>query len=444
MTVFLEILLIFVLLVMNGVFAMTEIALVASKRGRLQTAADAGSRGAARALRLMEAPNRFLSTVQIGITLVGIVAGAFGGASIAARLTPLLAPLPLVGPFADKVAFGVVIALLTYFSLVIGELVPKRLAMIWPEGISTTMSRPMSMISTIASPFVTFLSWSTDVLLRLAGIHPEKDKGVTREEVSVLIREGIVAGSIQASESEMVQGVFELNDLSAVEIMTPRPRMVWLHKDTPHASIWHKIVASNHSYFPVYAETRDQIIGVVSVKTLYAQLAAGTEVNFADVMTQPLFVPEGQNAGKLLERFRESGIHVAFVVDEFGSISGMVTVLDVLEAIVGYLPSREEQSAGAIQRRADGSWLLDALIDIDEVADRLPGFNVPEGSGDDFHTLAGFITDRLSRMPQEGDIIAHEGWKLEVIDMDGQRMDKVMAIPVMLPPSSTSPSPSGE
>ena len=437
--VLLEILLIFVLLVMNGVFAMTEIALVTSKRARLQSIADEGSRGAARALRLMEAPNRFLSTVQIGITLVGIVAGAFGGASIAARLTPLLEPF--LGSAADKVAFGVVIALLTYFSLVIGELVPKRLAMLRPEGISTAMSGPMSFLSTVASPFVTFLSWSTDLLLRLGGIQPEKERGVTREEVSVLIREGMVAGSIHASESDMVEGVFELNDLTAVEIMTPRPRMVWLQKDTPHASVWHKIVASNHSYFPVYGETRDQVVGVVSVKCLYAQLAAGTEISFGDVMTQPLFVPEGQNAAKLLERFRETGIHVAFVVDEFGSISGMVTVLDVLEAIVGDLPSREEQSAGAVQKRADGSWLLDALLDLDEVAERLPGFNVPEGSGEDFHTLAGFITDRLGRMPREGDIHAHEGWKLEVIDMDGQRMDKVMAIPVTLPaldPSAAS------
>jgi putative hemolysin len=378
---------------------------------------------------LVEAPNRFLSTVQIGITLVGIVAGAFGGASLSARLAPVLAPLPVVGPAAETVAFLFVIALLTYFSLIIGELVPKRLAMLRPEAISAAMARPMAALSTLASPVVTFLSASTDLLLRLFGVRAEEKKGVSREEVTVLIREGMVAGSIGRSETAMVEGVFNLNELTAVEIMTPRPRIVWLQKDAPHETVWHKIVASDLSYFPVFEEARDRVVGVISVKALYAQFAGGVAVHFSEIMAQPLFVPEGQSAAKLLESFQKSGVHVALVVDEFGGIAGMVTVLDVLEAVVGDLRSRESTRHGDLRPRDDGSWVLDALLEVEAVAARLPGFAVPEGAGEDFQTVAGFLTDRLGHVPREGDSFAHGRWLLEVIDTDGPRVDKVLAVP---------------
>ncbi|HEX8372713.1 MAG TPA: hemolysin family protein [Chthoniobacterales bacterium] len=428
MTVILiEILLIFVLLVFNGVFAMTEIALVSAKRGRLQVAADGGDAGAAKALTLMEAPNRFLSTVQIGITLVGILAGAFGGANIADRLAGSLAPIPLIGGAADQIAFSIVIVLLTYFSLVIGELVPKRLAMQRPEGISATMSRPMAALAAAASPVVNFLSWSTDALLGLFGVKPEKEKGVTRDEVTVLIREGMVSGSIGRAESEMVAGVFDLNDLEVAGIMTPRTRILWLRQDAAHAEVWHKIVASGCSHFPIFEETRDRVAGVVSVKALYAQLAGGVDVHFADVMTQPLFVPERQRAIRLLESFQKTGVHVAFAVDEFGSVAGMVTLLDVLEAIVGDLPARDGQKAAEIKQRADGSWLLDAIVDIETLTEKLTSFPLPDGAGENFQTLGGFLTDRLGRVPREGDIFSHDGWELEVLDMDGHRVDKVLA-----------------
>ena len=423
-----EIALILFLLLCNGLFAMTEIAIVSSRRAVLQSRADAGSKGAARALKLADSPNRFLSTVQIGITLVGIFAGAFGGASLSAKLAGVLAPLPVVGPFAGSIAFVVVIGSLTYGSLVIGELAPKRLAMQFPEGIASAMSGPMSWLSTIASPFVSLLAWSTSTLLRLCGVKDSGEEKLSRDEFTVLIREGMVAGGIERTESRMLEGVLGFEKLVVYDIMIPRPKMVWIERDEPHAVAWPRIVKSSHGFYPVYHGQRDNLVGVISVKDCYAQLAAGVELRFQDIMQPPLLVPELQKASVLLEEFRRTGNHAGFVVDEFGGVTGMVTLIDLMEAIVGDVPSKEERLAMPVRQRPDGSWLIDGLFEIEKVDGVLAGFVRPEGAGDEFQTLAGWFSHVLERVPAEGDRIEESGWSFEIMDMDGSRVDKVLAV----------------
>jgi putative hemolysin len=423
-----EIALIFVLLLCNGLFAMTEIAIVSSRRAVLQSRADAGSKGAARALKLADSPNRFLSTVQIGITLVGIFAGAFGGASLSAKLASVVAPLPVVGPFAGSIAFVVVIGSLTYGSLVIGELAPKRLAMQFPEGIASAMSGPMSWLSTIASPFVSLLSWSTSTLLRLCGVKDSGEEKLSRDEFTVLIREGMVAGGIQRTESRMMEGVLGFDKLVVYDIMIPRPKMVWIERDEPHADAWPRIVKSHQGFFPVYHGQRDDLVGVISVKDCYAQLAAGIPLRFQDIMQPPLLVPELQKASALLEEFRRTGNHAGFVVDEFGGVTGMVTLIDLMEAIVGDVPSKEERLTMPVKQRQDGSWLIDGLFEIEKVEDVLAGFRAPAGAGDEFQTLAGWFAHVFERVPAEGDQIEESGWRFEIMDMDGSRVDKVLAV----------------
>lgn len=429
-----EIALILLLLVCNGLFAMTEIAIVSSRRAILQSRAETGSKGAARALALAESPNRFLSTVQIGITLVGIVAGAFGGASLAARLAAWLKPMGFLGTFAEGFSFVLVIGTITYASLVIGELVPKRLAMRYPEGIACMMSGPMSGLSRVASPFVRLLSWSTAKLLALFGVRETEEAKLSREEMTVLIREGMVAGGVDRSESRMMEGVLGFEKLDVYDIMIPRPKMVWIERDESHADVWPRIVKSTQGVFPVYHTQRDNLVGVVSVKDCYAQLAAGIEVKFQNLMQPPLLVPEVQKASLLLEEFRRTGHHAAFVVDEFGGVIGMVTLIDLMEAIVGDVPSKEERLTMPIKQRKDGSWLIDGLFEIEKLEPFLKGFEPPEGAGDEYQTLAGWFSQRLARVPAEGDMIEESGWRFEIVDMDGIRVDKVLAMRIPAQP----------
>jgi putative hemolysin len=426
-SVLFEIALILVLLLCNGLFAMTEIAIVSSRRAILQSRADAGDKGAARALKLADSPNRFLSTVQIGITLVGIFAGAFGGASLSAKLATVIAPLPWIGPYAGGIAFTIVIGSLTYASLVLGELAPKRLAMRYPESIASLMSGPMSGLSKFASPFVSLLSWSTRKLLLLFGVKDGAEEKLSRDEFTVLIREGMVAGGLAHAESRMMEGVLGFEKLDVYDIMIPRPKMVWIERDESHSDVWPRIVRSTQGFFPVYQVQRDNLIGVVSVKDCYAQLAAGIEVKFQNLIHPPLLVPEVQKASVLLEDFRRTGSHAAFVVDEFGGVTGMVTLIDLMEAIVGDVPSKEERLTMPVKQRKDGSWLIDGLFEIEKLEDVLAGFRKPEGAGDEYQTLAGWFAHRLERVPAEGDVIEESGWCFEIMDMDGSRVDKILA-----------------
>lgn len=423
-----EIALILVLLVCNGLFAMTEIAIVSSRRAVLQSRADAGSKGAARALRLADNPNRFLSTVQIGITLVTIVNGAFGGASLGIRLSEWLKPFGIFGKLTEEISMAVVIALITYVSIVVGELVPKRLAMQYAESVASAMSGPMSWMSRISAPFVWLLSKSTGKLLWLFGVKETEEQKLSREELTVLIREGMIAGGVERSESRMMEGVLEFEELDVYDIMIPRPKMVWIERDESHAEVWPRIVKSTQSVFPVYQGQRDNLLGVVSVKDCYAQLAAGLEVKFQNLMQAPLLVPEVQKASLLLEDFRRTGHHTAFVVDEFGGVIGMVTLIDLMEAIIGDVPSKEERLSMPIKQRKDGSWLIDGLFEIEKLETFLKGFDPPEGAGDEYQTLAGWFSQRLARVPAEADQIEESGWRFEIVDMDGIRVDKVLAM----------------
>ncbi|WP_035612315.1 hemolysin family protein [Haloferula sp. BvORR071] len=427
-SVFLEIALILVLLLCNGLFAMTEIAIVSSRRGLLQARADAGDKGAAKAIELADTPDRFLSTVQIGISLVGVCAGAFGGARLSARLAAVLDPLPVIGAGSGWISYVIVLGTITYLSLVVGELVPKRVAMRYPEAIASATAGMMTKLASWTSPLVSLLASSTTGLMRLVGLKETEESKLSREELTVLIREGMIAGGVHRTESRMMEGVLGFESLDVYDIMIPRPKMVWIGRDESHTEVWPRIVKSTHGVFPVYHGQRDNLVGVLSVKDCYAQLAAGIEVRFANLMQPPLLVPEVQKASLLLEDFRRTGHHAAFVVDEFGGVVGMVTLIDLMEAIVGDVPSKEERLSMPIKQRKDGSWLIDGLFEIEKLENFLKGFSAPEGAGDDYQTIAGWFSQRLARVPTEGDMIDEGGWRFEIVDMDGIRVDKVLAM----------------
>jgi len=431
--ILLEIGIILLLLVANGVFAMTEIAIVAARKARLRQLASAGNASAGIALELAESPNRFLATVQIGITLVGILAGAFGGATIADELARAMTNVPAISAYANPIALGVVVLAITYLSLVIGELVPKRVGLGNPEGISMRIARPMHALSVIAGPAVKFLGVSTETLMRLLAIKPQRETAVSEDEIKVLMQEGLRAGAFQKVESDIVESVLDLDQLLVRDIMTPRPKVIWLNRDDPHDQIWHKIVVSNHSHFPVYEEDRDHVVGVVSVKAIYANLAAGVGVRLKDLMVPPLIVPASQNVLQLVETFKKSGKHLALAADEFGSIVGLVTLNDVMEAIVGDFPSQDERAKPAATARPDGSWLIDGMIEIQRLEQALPGFKIESSAGKDYQTLAGFVVKRLGRLPREGETFEEQGYVFEVLDMDRHRVDKVLVVPLKSP-----------
>jgi putative hemolysin len=428
-SVIIEIGIIFLLLLANGVFAMTEIAVVSANKGRLRRKANEGSKRARAALELAESPNRFLATVQIGITLVGILAGAFGGATIAGELQRVFESVPLLAGHARAIAMTFVVVLITFFSLVIGELAPKRFGLANPEGIAMALARPMEWLSRITGPIVKLLGSSTDVLLRVVGFRPQKEQIVPEEEVKVLMQEGLRAGAFNQVESRIVHSALELDEVAVREIMTPRPKIIWLKIDDSHETVWHKIVVSRHSYFPVYEVNRDHVVGIVGLKAIYANVAAGTQAKIRDLMTQPMVVPATQTVLQLLEMFKQSGRHLTLVADEFGSIAGLVTLHDVMEAVVGELPSAEERAKPSAIRREDGSWLIDGLMDIDRLQTILADFKLSTDESKDYQTLAGFLMKELGHLPHEGETVESQGYLFEVLDMDRHRIDKVLVIP---------------
>ncbi len=422
-----EVLVILALIGANGLFAMTEIAVVSARKSRLRSLAEAGDARALGALELAGSPNRFLSTVQIGITLMGVFAGAFGGATLAEDIAGQLVHVPWFGRYAEGVAFAIVVFGISYLSLVLGELVPKRLALIAPERIAMASAGPMRRLSVLAKPAVAVLSASTDALLKIFHGKPiEGEAAVTEEEVKVLVREGLRGGALNRAETEMVESVLELDVLAVHDIMTPRPKITWLNRDDNHETVWQKIVASNYSHFPVYEGNRDHVVGIVSVKSIYANLAAGVPVRLADLMTKPLVVPATQNCIQVLETFKRSGKHIALVADEFGAIVGLLTLHDVMEAIVGDFPSQDERMKPRAVRRDDGSLLIDAMMEIEALGEVLPDFRFEREEERDYQTLAGFVVKALGRVPSEGEKFTEQGYVFEVLDMDRHRVDKVL------------------
>lgn len=422
-------LIILLLLVGNGVFAMTEIALVSARRGRLKQMADGGSAGAAKALKLLENPERFLSSVQIGITLVGVLSGAFGGVAIAGELTPWVARIPVLAEYASQISFALVVTVVTYLSLIIGELVPKNIALRHAEAISAAMSRPMDWLSRAAGPLVSLLEFSTRLILRLLGDSSQARSGPTREEVQVIVREGLITGMVDQQESSMVEGVFDLREVLAEEIMRPKPKVVFLHTGESLDKIWSRVAASRQTVFPVHeGSSRDEICGMVSLHDLFASAASGKSHPLAELLRPPVFVAENQPALSLLNTLRASSLGAALVTDEFGTIRGLITLEDLVEEIVGELRPREPGHDRAVLRASGtDAWIVDGLMEVDELIDHLPELEeIIEREREPFQTLAGFIVHRLDRLPAEGESFSAGSFSFEVVDMDRQRIDKVM------------------
>ena len=424
-----EIIVIVMLIMVNGFLAMAEIAVVSAKKAVLRRKAEKGDLKAKAALEMAESPTRFLSTIQIGITLIGILAGAYGGATLADKLADLLSMVPVIGRFSDPIAVGIVVASITFLSLVFGELVPKRIGLSYPEKIAAAAARPMQKLSKMTGPLVRFLSFSTDAVIKVMNLRSATKEIVTEDEIKGLMQEGVRAGAFAKAEGQMVSNVLDLDRMTVRDIMTPRPKITWLNQEDNHQQIWHKIVISKFSNFPVYEKNHDRVAGVVSVKAIYANLAAGIDIRLKDLVVKPMIVPESQSVPRLLESLKSGHVNFALVANEFGNIAGMVTLHDVMQAIVGDLPSLEQRLNPEIKLRNDGSWLIDGIVDIERVESTLPGFRAGGEGNRDYQTLAGYLVKHIGRVPSEGETIESMGYVFEVLDMDGPRIDKVIAVP---------------
>lgn len=421
-----NVLVIAVLILINGLFAMSEMAVVSSRKPKLQKLADDGNRRAANALLLAQDPNRFLSTVQVGITLVGVGSGAFGAASLAGPLSAGLDRIGVPDAVSYPVSFGVLIVLITYASLVIGELVPKRLALNDPEGIAMGVAGLMSRVSRIATPLVKLLSVSTEGLLRLVGAKKSDDPPVSEEEINSLLQQGADAGVFEASEQAIVENLFWLGDQYVSSIMTPRRDIGWVEVESDAATLKAHLEAYSYSRILVCHENLDHIIGMVHTRDLLKGCMEGEKLDLEAASKKPLFVPETLPVLKLLEQYRESGTHVAVVVNEYGHTEGLVTLNDVLEGLVGDLPEPDEVSSPYLTLRDDGSYLLDGLLEVDDLKELMGVKTLPREDDSDFRTLGGFVIAYLDRIPAAADSFEAEGWRFEVMDMDGSRVDKLL------------------
>lgn len=422
--------LLILLLIANGVFAMSEIAIVSARKVRLQRLAADGDERAQAALALAESPDRFLSTVQVGITLVGIIAGAFGGATLSRGLKEWLETIPALRPYAGPLSFGGVVALITYLSLVIGELVPKRLGLNNPERIAVIVAKPMGRLSRIASPLVHLLSVSTDLLVRIMGIRPGSEPPVTEEEITVLIQQGKEAGVFQEAEQDLVSNVFRLADRRVSALMTPRLQVEWIDLEEAPDALRQQLMGGSHSRYPVARESLDNLEGVVYVQDLLSQAVQGHELDLRAAMRPATVVPETMPAMRVLEIFRQGRNEQAMVADEYGNVIGLVSMTDILESLVGELPAEAESEDDAdIVQRADGSWLVDGQLPIDEVRELLKVRELPGESDNLFQTLGGFVTTQLGKIPTAADRFEWCGYSFEIVDMDGHRVDRVLVCP---------------
>lgn len=421
-----------VLIVLNGLFAMSEIALVAARKARLMKLAAEGDGTAGIALKLAEDPTKFLSTVQIGITSIGILNGIVGEAVLAQPLAQWLQSLGVAAATASVGATAGVVIVITYVSIVVGELVPKRIGQINPEAIALLVSRPMLALSFLTRPFVLLLSWSTHTILRVMGVSQVSASVVTEEEIHAMLEEGSEAGVIEQHQHEMVRNVFRLDDRQLGSLMIPRSDLVYVDVRKSAEENIRLMIDSEHSRFPVCDGGLDNILGLIHAKQAFACLAKGEKPDFTEQLHPCVYVPETLTGMELLEQFRASGMQMAFVIDEYGELEGIVTLQDVLEAVTGEFTPNNAEDAWAVQRH-DGSWLLDGAIPIPEMKDRLTLKTVPEEDKGRYHTVSGMFMLLLGRVPATGDRVSWNGWMFEVVDMDGKRIDKVLATPVEVP-----------
>lgn len=416
-----EIFLILGLILLNGIFSMAEISLVSARKARLETQANKGDKNAKEALELSNHPDTFLSTVQIGITLIGILTGILSGEKLKSDFVAFLNRFEFLRDYSSGLATAIIVIIITYFSMVLGELVPKRLGLARPEAISKLLARPMRLLGAVTHPFIWLLSKSTHLIVRLFNIKTT-DNQVTEEEIKAIISEGTEQGTIEEAEQEIIERVFHLGDRSITSLMTHRSDLIWFDINDNEAIIREKILQEPHSIYPICDGQIDNIKGVVSLKDMYV---ADDHTPFRDLMKPPLYVPENNTAYQVLEKYKQSKIHSCFIVDEYGSLLGMITLNDILEAIIGDLPE-QHISDYEITEREDGSYLVDAQIPFYDFLSRFEKTERMNEGEQEFDTLAGFILHQLKRIPQTGDKFDWEGFNLEIIDMDAQRIDKVL------------------
>lgn len=433
-----EILILLGLIVLNGVFAMSEIALVTARKARLSKLAEEGNGSARIALELGEDPTKFLSTVQIGITSIGVLNGIFGEAILAAPLAHWLQSLGVEDALASFSATAIVVVLVTYISIVVGELVPKRLGQMSPESIACLVARPMQLLAMLTRPFVMLLSVSTHSLLKLLGVKQQAQSSVTEEEIQAILEEGSEAGVIEENQRDLLRNVFRLEERQLGSLMIPRSEVVFIDTALSAEENLQRMVDSKHSRFPVCQGSLDQAIGVLHAKQALAQITRGEPPNYSADLMPCVYVPETLTGMELLDQFRANNMQMVFVIDEYGEVEGIVTLQDVLEAVTGEFTPQNGEDAWAVKRE-DGSWLLDGTIPVLELKDCLALKLVPEEDKGRYHTLSGMVMLLLGRVPKTSDYTEWHGWRFEVVDMDGKRIDKVLASP--LPPLEIAPQP---
>ena len=427
MSILINVLIIFVLFSFNALFAMYEIAMVAARKVRLEQRVEAGSRGAQDALDLLKDPDQqYLSTVQIMITMIDTLAGGIGGASLAGPLAQQLHKITWLANQADLIALIIVVVIITYFSIVLGELIPKRLAVSKPEKVVTSLSPIIRFLSKLLRSINKLLSVSVDAGLRILRINTDKGPSITEEEIKSYIEEGRDIGVIEEAERDMVSGIFRLGDRRVEALMTPRTEMAWIDIESPKEDIWGQLLTSPHSRIPITEGDLDNILGYLQIRDLLGLSPNDSEINLRDYLKEPIYLPENMAALKALEIFQTTGVHLALVVDEFGGITGMVTDYDILEAIVGEIPEDSEDTDSIAVQRDDGSWLFDGLIIIDQLKDILGFSAMPDEGRVGYQTLSGFVMSQLGRIPKTGAKFQFDEYTFEVVDMDGRRVDKVL------------------
>jgi putative hemolysin len=415
-----EILVIFLLIIINGVLAMSEAALLASRKAKLQQLANEGDKTAETTLELLKNPNIFLSTIQIGITLIGVLAGAVGGATIAEALAASFHNLPYIGVYSDTLGIGIVVIVITVLTIWLGELVPKRLGINSPERIAKIVAGPMIFISTLFSPLVKLMSWATEFILTLFGVKPTNEPMITEEELQVLIDQGTQAGIFEEAEQNMVEGIFSLGDTRVYSVMTPRTEIVWLDVNDSMEEILEKIGNSPYSRFPIRQDSLETILGIVKSRDLLVTTLSKKEIDLKELAKPAYFIPETMLASRALEVLKKNNTEMLLVVDEFGGVQGLMTINDILEEIVGVMEGNEPQAT----QRQDGSWLLDGMLEVDEFKEIFDLNELPHE--DEYETLSGFVMTSLGRLPQTTDHFEWSNLRFEVMDMDGRRVDKVL------------------
>lgn len=425
-----EITVIFLLFLASGLFSMAEMAVVSSHKAKLKQNANTGDAGAKVALELANNPNQLLSAVQIGMSLVSILTGAFGGVTIAGELSVYLKGVSYLSPYSDGLSLMIVVLLIAFFNLVIGELVPKRIALSSPERIASLVSPYLRIFSRAVSPLILLLSGSTDLVLRSLGVKGYVEPSITEEEIRVLIDQGTSAGVIEEEEQDIMERVFSLGDRPVNSIMTPRGEIVWLDIDDSPVEIQRKISEGPYSMFPVCDGKLDNVQGVVQAKDLLSCNLQDNKVDLRSSLLPPLFIPESMKALKVLERFKQTGIHLAIVLDEYGSVQGIVALIDLLEGLVGDIPHIDELAEPQIVQRNDGSWLVDGSLSVEEFKEGLSINSLPEEESGLYQSIGGFVMMQLEKVPSTGDHFEWDGYRFEVMDMDERRVDKLLVTPL--------------